>query len=254
MAGPPAEVDAGAGGGIEEASKGTIEEPEPASKGFWFGKFPSLLSLRQEKKRQRALAAICTRSSRGLVLGVLVDEIDISEEQDAAQHAQEGEKTKAAHEIKKWVYYCALVASPPCSTFSRSRSSGLPGPRPLRSRRWPRGFPWLTPRALQSVKDANTLIDFREQAIREQSATSSPYVILEHPEDLGRRKTCDPRSGRAKRGEDRRLAASRLGEQTTKSQQGCWLAGLVSKRFWRQGGRGQQVPGTVEQTEDQQGK
>ena len=33
-AGPPAEVDAVAGGGIEEASKGTNEELEPSAKGL----------------------------------------------------------------------------------------------------------------------------------------------------------------------------------------------------------------------------
>ena len=130
-----------------------------------------------------ALAAISKRSSRLLVRVYLLRHL---EEQDAAQHAQESEKTKAAHEITSGMYR-ALVASPPCSTFSRCRSSA--GPRPLRSRRWPRGFPWLTPRALQSVKDANILINFTEQALRAQSDTSDPNFILEHPEDLERWKT-----------------------------------------------------------------
>ena len=47
-----------------------------------------------------------------------------------------------------------------------------------------KGFPKLTPRALQSVNDANILVKFTEQAIRAQSAASHPFFILEHSEDL----------------------------------------------------------------------
>ena len=41
--------------------------------------------------------------------------------------------------------WCVLV-SPPCNTFSRARFQfeRFPGPRPLRSREYPKGFPWLS--------------------------------------------------------------------------------------------------------------
>ena len=51
------------------------------------------------------------------------------------------------------------------------------------------GFPWVTSRALQSVTDANILVKFTDQAIRAQSATSNPYFVLKHHENLERRKT-----------------------------------------------------------------
>ena len=62
LAGPPAEVD----GGIEEASTGTNEELELSSEASGSESF-RVVCLRWEKKATAALAAICTRSSRGLV-------------------------------------------------------------------------------------------------------------------------------------------------------------------------------------------
>ena len=40
-----------------------------------------------------------------------------------------------------------VIATPPCSTYSRARHNykKSPGPRPVRSRRYPEGFPWLRP-------------------------------------------------------------------------------------------------------------
>ena len=123
--------------------------------------------------------------------------------------------------------YCALAASPPCSTFSLSRSSGLPGRRPLRSRRWPRRFPWLASRALQSVTDANILVKFTDQAIRAQSATSNPYCP-EASRRLGEMENrcrpsiylaveCYQRAGTAGRGKDRGLETVRLGDRLPKA-------------------------------------
>ena len=42
--------------------------------------------------------------------------------------------------------FAVVVASPPCSTFSRARYSGLPGPPALRSADFLRGFPRLNDR------------------------------------------------------------------------------------------------------------
>ena len=52
-----------------------------------------------------------------------------------------------------------VIATPPCSTYSRARNhySEKPGPRPIRSREHPRGFPWLAQR--DKVKaDEGTLL------------------------------------------------------------------------------------------------
>ena len=39
-----------------------------------------------------------------------------------------------------------VIATPPCSTYSRARQfyKVSPGPRPIRSRQFPKGFPWLS--------------------------------------------------------------------------------------------------------------
>ena len=80
-----------------------------------------------------------------------------------------------------------ILASPPCSSFSRARKAHDKGPPPLRSTRYPRGFPWLKGAALQTVKDSNLLVDFTAAVLRKQ-ASRGGIVLLEHPEDLGRAK------------------------------------------------------------------
>ena len=85
-----------------------------------------------------------------------------------------------------------VLASPPRSTFSRARRRGDRGPKPLRSDRYPRGFPWLGPHARKSVADANKLVDCTAAAI----ATQLPHggILLESPEGLGRTRTEKPSS------------------------------------------------------------
>ena len=78
-----------------------------------------------------------------------------------------------------------VVASPPGSTFSRARCAEGAGPRPLRSRRYPRGLPWLGSAAKKSVYEANLLVEFSEAALRTQVERGGA-ILLEHPEDLGR--------------------------------------------------------------------
>ena len=53
-----------------------------------------------------------------------------------------------------------VIVSPPCNTFSRARFQFLrhPGPKPVRNRTWPRGFPWLSGRDRKSVDEANFFV------------------------------------------------------------------------------------------------
>ena len=50
-----------------------------------------------------------------------------------------------------------FFTSPPCNTHSRARRR-KPGPQPLRSSVWPRGFPWLAPAKAAAVEDANFIL------------------------------------------------------------------------------------------------
>eukprot|EP00435_Cladocopium_sp_Y103_P054310 s357_g17.t1 len=79
-----------------------------------------------------------------------------------------------------------LIVSPPCNTFSRARFrfQQHPGPKPLRTRTWPKGFPWLSKRDREKVEEANLFV---ERCLKgcEISAGAGGHFLLEHPEDLG---------------------------------------------------------------------
>ena len=85
-----------------------------------------------------------------------------------------------------------VLASPPCSTFSRARKMDS-GPRPVRSAKFPRGLPWLTGAAAASVHQANMFVEFSATALRLQ-AKRGGGILIEHPEDLGRRRGSDATS------------------------------------------------------------
>ena len=79
-----------------------------------------------------------------------------------------------------------LIVSPPCNTFSRARFQWrrYPGPRPLRSRTWPKGFPWLSN---VNAKIGNEANEFVLQCINACYVVvqHDGWFLLEHPEDLG---------------------------------------------------------------------
>jgi hypothetical protein len=52
-----------------------------------------------------------------------------------------------------------LLGTPPCNTHTRVVWSNSRGPKPVRSRHHPRGFPWLRGRDLRKCQDANLLLD-----------------------------------------------------------------------------------------------
>ena len=65
----------------------------------------------------------------------------------------------------------AILASPPCCTFSRARNSAGPGPRPMRSRSHPRGMPHLDGPSRAAARNANDLVDFTVRVVSEQLMT-----------------------------------------------------------------------------------
>ena len=81
--------------------------------------------------------------------------------------------------------WCVIV-SPPCNTFSRARFQHLlhPGPKPLRTKSWPKGFPWLSNANKLIVTEANFFVEKCLEAC-ECAASANGFFVLEHPEDLG---------------------------------------------------------------------
>ncbi len=56
----------------------------------------------------------------------------------------------------------------------------------MRSKTYPRGFPWLQGAAHRNTRSATTLVDFTARALHMQHETRPGLTILEHPEDFGR--------------------------------------------------------------------
>ena len=79
-----------------------------------------------------------------------------------------------------------VIVSPPCNTFSRARFQFLrhPGPKPVRNRTWPRGFPWLNSRDRKAVDEANFFVMKSIEAAKKALQHGGNF-LLEHPEDLG---------------------------------------------------------------------
>ena len=81
--------------------------------------------------------------------------------------------------------YAAVLASPPCDTFSRVKFANRLGPPPMRCALNPRGFSWLTGAMQKRVRIGNCLADFTFKAALEQSKNDPGMVVVEFPEDLG---------------------------------------------------------------------
>ena len=98
----------------------------------------------------------------------------------------------------------AILAGPPCRTWSRLRSLNDEGPPPLRSRDGPDrfGFPGLE-HQYQMLVEGDTVLLFRTillmelmQAVRMQSKEPPGFIFLEHPADPATFTTCRSIDGR----------------------------------------------------------
>lgn len=117
-------------------------------------------------------------------LGWKVQEVDIlrSKRQDLTKKKY---STLLLNKIRDG-HFDAVLGSPPCDTYSRVKFANRLGPRPSRTKQFPRGFPWLTGQQLRLVRLANTLTDFTWQAASAQIQNDPGLLALEFPEDLGR--------------------------------------------------------------------
>ena len=86
-------------------------------------------------------------------------------------------------------HYQGVWASPPCSTWSRARGATPHGPQPLRSRKFPWGFPWLRRKQREEAEKANSLVTFSLAVLETVAAANRDghhvQATVEHPEDLG---------------------------------------------------------------------
>ena len=87
--------------------------------------------------------------------------------------------------IRKFSPFC-IIATPPCSTYSRARHmyKQSPGPRPIRSRQYPQGFPWLSS-AKQQQAQQGTILATKTWDLSSLAAEINSKFLSEFPEDLG---------------------------------------------------------------------
>ena len=136
-------------------------------------------------RRKSGLARSLRIACKGTGTAVTVDEIDILRGGRRHDLLSKKRQDRYRDRIRRGHYHLT-AASPPCGSFSRARNAKNGGPRPLRSKKFVRGFPWLRGSSLHQTKVANALVDFTALALEDQLGTSLGLVILEHPEDLGR--------------------------------------------------------------------
>ena len=85
-----------------------------------------------------------------------MDEIDLVR---SADHDLSVEASQALW-LNKLEEHDFVLTTPPCCTHSRAVWSNSLGPHPIRSRKFPRGFPWLSKVDKDKADLFNNLIDF----------------------------------------------------------------------------------------------
>ena len=128
-------------------------------------------------RRRSGLAKSLRVACKGTGIRVFVDEIDIlrgGRQHDLLRRAY---REKIMAKVRQG-YYQLAAASPPCGTFSRSRSANNRGPKPIRSKKFPLGFPWLQGSSLMQARCANTLVDFTAEVLAAQMETTPGLTIL----------------------------------------------------------------------------
>ena len=111
-------------------------------------------------RRRSGLARSLRIECKGTGVRVVVDEIDILRGGRKHDLLCRTRREKLLTKIRRGHYHLA-AASPPCGSFSRSRSANNRGPRPIRSKKFPRGFPWLQGSSLVQARCANILVPRR---------------------------------------------------------------------------------------------
>ena len=109
-------------------------------------------------------------------------------------------------EIRQGKYHAAFF-TPPCNTWSRARFSNRRGPKPVRNRHWPWGFPWLERKSRSQAEVGNHFVRLSIEGCR-ACVESSTWWLIEHPEDLGTTSQGDEPASIFQLPEVRELAAS----------------------------------------------
>ena len=131
---------------------------------------------------------------------------------------------------KQWMEKLAgfqlVLNTPPCSSFSRAVWANSRGPCPVRSSRFPQGFPWLSKELQVKAELGNSLLQFMWhtfEAIHSIMQTTPIIGFGEHPEDLGR----IPNGGPG----DCPASAWQTAEFSSLVRRGWWSGGFKQDKF-----------------------
>jgi len=113
-------------------------------------------------------------------------DFDIGLEKEYDYEEEESWKAAAERLLREGANgnFDVVYASPPCRTTSRARFANRQGPKPVRSRQWPRGVPWLAAGDKTLCEREDRRIDFALAMLNALGA-SGRRGLLDHPEDLG---------------------------------------------------------------------
>jgi hypothetical protein len=146
---------------VDEEVSGTDvgrETLPPVVRGSCFELF-RVLYLFSGCKREGSLCEGLRKEASKRNKGMQVVEMDVLNCNCQHNLLKKSVRAKVEKEVADWGFD-AVVASPPCSAFSRARWANPEGPRPLRSAGHPRGFQHLSGGRQKQVDDANLLVDF----------------------------------------------------------------------------------------------
>ena len=135
------------------------------------------------KKRTGLVADCLKKKSKHLLIRTEIIEYDILRRK-SIDLSRNTVQQSILHQIRQGLFDVVLASSP-CSTFSRATCSNRRGPRPMRSFAFPRGFTWLRLQARKQAQLGNILADFALEAMFLQFQNIDGLDLLEQPEDLG---------------------------------------------------------------------
>ena len=172
---------------LPQCTAKTRADPPPDTTGAAWTKL-RVLYLFSGKKRKNSLGYCLRQLAAKHELEIEVVELDIQRSRKVDFTIPAVQKQWLGR-ITKGEFY-AVVATPPCSTYSRAPWANEAGPRPLRSHRRPRGLPWNTKAQQQKTDFGSIMADFSYEAVKRQMEHENYVFVKEQPEDLGKWSSC----------------------------------------------------------------
>ena len=144
--------------------------------------------LSRRSSIKECLEKLVARTPDNRIKFLDVAEIDVLNDPVSHDLMDEDKRLSYLQEIRNGEWHIVVV-TPPCSTFSRAVFANTNGPRPVRNRDYPMGFPWLSGWLKSKCEVGNVLGLFAASALAAvtdaKRAGFFARGLMEFPEDLG---------------------------------------------------------------------